>query len=293
MGFNLNAWLDDLGITGDQRKPFEELLGKEEVSKKLQSQFLMQSDYTKKTTELASKQNEIEAQIQKKLTEIDQYEQGLVTWKGNADKVYEKKEAEVARLSQELEATKSAMSKIQTEYGIDPSQYVSQPANPVQVKTFDESVLGGYVKRDDFQKAVADAQQFPYVTAQLMDLNNEHYELFGKRLPKATDLVAEAIKQKKSLRDVWADQYKVEEKRTELAKKAHDDEIAQVRQETEMKVRSELKIPAQRPNASRPILLSDTMKARTPERGPAADQKRLDEVMAVYSSGKYAEGTGQ
>lgn len=292
MGFNLNQWLDDLGISGDQRKPFEEMFGKEEVKKKLESQFLMHSDYTKKTTELAGKQKELEAQIQQRMEALDSDYKGIVEWKSKADGIVKQRDAELQRLTQELQSTKEAMSKISTEYGIDPSQYVQgQPTVPV--KTFDESILGNYVKADDFQKAVSDAMQFPQVAAELMDLNSEHYELFGKRLPSNRKLVEAAISGKKSIRDVWANEYKVEDRRAEMAKKAHDEELERVRQETEARVRSELKLPAQRPNAARPIVLSESLKGREIHSGPASDNETVNAALAAYSSGKYAEGSGQ
>ena len=291
--FDLQSWLKDLELSEDERKVLEPVLAKETVSKKIGESFLRQSDYSRKMNELSELRKQQEAQLQQKLSELDQHEQGLIGWKSNADKTLAQREAEVNRLNKELEATKNAMSKIQSEYGIDPSQYVQAPASPVQTKTFDDSVLGGYVKRDDFQKAVNDAMQFPQVAAELMDLNSEHYELFGKRLPNNRKLVEEAIRSKKSLKDTWAEQYKVEDRRAELSKKAHDEEIERVKQETEARVRSELKIPAQRPNAARPLVLSDSLKGREINRGPASDRSVIDAAMAAYSSGKYAEGAGE
>ena len=285
--FDLQAWLKDLELSDDERKVLEPVLAKESVSKKVGESFLRQSDYSRRMNELADLKKQQEVQLQQKLTELDAHEKGLVEWKGTADKTLAQREKEVERLNRELESTKNAMTKIQTEYGIDVSSYATPTNNPVQPKTFDDSVLGGYVKRDDFQKAVEDAQKFPWVAAELMDLASEHQEVFGKRLPKARELVERAIKEKKSLRDVWATEYKVEDKRAEIAKKAHDDEIERVRQETEARVRSELKIPAQRPNAARPLVLSDSLKNREIHTGPASDQSTVNAALEAYATGKY------
>lgn len=285
--FDLQAWLKDLELSDDERKVLEPVLAKESVSKRVGESFLRQSDYSRRMNELADLKKQQEVQLQQKLTELDAHEKGLVEWKGSADKTLAQREKEVERLNRELESTKNAMTKIQTEYGIDVSSYATPTNNPVQPKTFDDSVLGGYVKRDDFQKAVEDAQKFPWVAAELMDLASEHQEVFGKRLPKARELVERAIKEKKSLRDVWATEYKVEDKRAEIAKKAHDEEIERVRQETEARVRSELKIPAQRPNAARPLVLSDSLKNREIHTGPASDQSTVNAALEAYSSGKY------
>ena len=285
--FDLQAWLKDLELSDDERKVLEPVLAKEAVSKKVGESFLRQSDYSRRMNELADLKKQQEVQLQQKLTELDAHEKGLVEWKGTADKTLAQREKEVERLNRELESTKNAMTKIQTEYGIDVSSYATPTNNPVQPKTFDDSVLGGYVKRDDFQKAVEDAQKFPWVAAELMDLASEHQEVFGKRLPKARELVERAIKEKKSLRDVWATEYKVEDKRAEIAKKAHDDEIERVRQETEARVRSELKIPAQRPNAARPLVLSDSLKNREIHTGPASDQSTVNAALEAYATGKY------
>lgn len=287
--FDLQSWLKDLELSDEERKVLEPVLAKDQVSKKIGESFLRQSDYSRKMNELGEERKKLEATLQQKLGEIDQYEQGLVSWKGNADKTLETREAEVRKLNEELKSTREAMSKIQQDYGIDPGQYVAAPSRAVPEKQIDEAVLGNFVRRDDFQKAVSDAMQFPQVAAELMDLNSEHYELFGKRLPSNRGLIESAIKNKKSIREVWADQYKVEDRRAELSKKSHDEEIERVRQETEARVRSELKIPAQRPNSSRPIVLSDSLKGREAHRGPQSDQNTLDAAMSAYASGKYAE----
>lgn len=291
--FKLQDWLAGLDLSDEERRTLEPVLAKEPVQKKLREQVLMRSDYSKHMDALTKEKQELEAQLQAKLKEADEYAQGLASWKGTADKTLEERNQELAKLQSELQATKEAMSKISTEYGIDPSQYV-QPSQPaVPVKAFDESILGNFVKTDDFQKAVSETMQFPNIAAELMDIANEHYELYGKRLPSTRKLVEEAIQAKKSIRDTWAQEFKVEERRAELAKKAHDEELDRVRQETEARVRSELKIPAQRPNAARPIMLSENLKGREIHRGPAGDREAVDAAMAAFSSGKYAEGAGQ
>lgn len=291
--FDLQAWLKDLELSDDERKVLEPVLAKEPVSKKIGESFLRQSDYSRRMNELSEEKKRLEAQLQQKLKEADDYAQGLVIWKGTADQTLAQREKELQKLQTELQSTKDAMSKISTEYGIDATQYLQGTSTAVPTKTFDETLLGGYVKRDDFQKAVNDAMQFPQVAAELMDLNSEHYELFGKRLPNNRKLVEAAIANKKSIRDAWAEEYKVEERRAEAAKKAHDEEIERVRQETEARVRSELKIPAQRPNAAKPLVLSENLKSREIHRGPAGDHDTVEAAMAAYSSGKYAEGSGQ
>lgn len=287
--FDLQAWLKDLELSDDERKVLETVLAKEPVSKKIGESFLRQSDYSRRMNELSDEKKQIEAHLQQKLTELDAHEKGLVEWKGTADKTLAQREKEVQRLNSELESTKNAMSKIQQDYGIEISGYTQANPNPVPTKTFDDSVLGGYVKRDDFQKAVQDVSRYPELTGELMDMAAEHYELFGKRLPSVRKLVESAVSQKKGIREAWAQEYKVEEKRAEMAKKSHDDELERVRQETEARVRSELKAPAMRPNAARPLVLSDSLKGRQIQTGPASDQNTINAALEAYSSGKYTE----
>lgn len=291
--FALQDWLKGLDLSEEERRTLEPVLAKEPVQKKLREQVLMRSDYSKHMDQLAQEKKSLEEQIQQKLAEADQYAQGLASWKGNADKQLAESQAAAQKLQAELEATKAAMSKVQSDYGIDPNQYVTPASTSVPTKAFDESILGSYVKADDFQKAVNDAMQFPQIAAELMDLNAEHMELYGKRLPNNRKLVEQAISNKRSIRDTWAEQYKVDERRAEVAKKLHDEEIEKVKADTEARIRSELKIPAQRPNAARPIVLSEHLKGREVHRGPAGDQSTVSAAMEAYSSGKYAEGSGQ
>lgn len=291
--FDLKGWLGTLDLSDDERKALEPVLSKEPVSKKIRESVLMRSDYSKHMDALGKQKSELEGQIREKVEKLEQYEQGLVSWKGDSEKVLAKNQADLQRLTEQLKKKDAAMLKIAEEYGVDTSQYVQPDGTPAPtvVPGVSPDVLSKYVDTETFQKAVRDAQSFPDVAAELMDLNAEHMEIFGKPLKGHRTLVAEAIKQKKSLRDVWFDQNKVEEKRAELAKTAHDEEIARVRKEVEMQVRSELRVPAQRPDARQPLILSETLKKGPAERqaGQASDRSIVESAMAAYSSGKYAE----
>lgn len=293
--FDLNGWLGTLDLSEDERKVLEPVLAKEPVSKKIRESFLMRSDYSKKMDGLNKQKEELEAQIREKVQSLEEYHTGLVTWKGDADKIAQKNQAEIQRLTDQLKKKDAAMLKIAEDYGLDTSAYVQPDGtpNPTVVAGVSPDILSKYVDTETFQKAVRDAQSFPDVAAELMDLNAEHMEIFGKPLKGHRVLVAEAIKQKKSLRDVWAAQNKVDERRQEMAKAAHDEEIERVKKETEMRVRSELKIPAQRPDARQPLILSDKLRKGPEERqtGQASDRSIVEQAMAAYSSGKYAEST--
>ena len=291
--FDLKGWLGTLELSEDDRKVLEPVLAKEPVSKKIRESFLMRSDYSKKMDSLGKQKEELEGQIRDKVQKLEDYEHGLVTWKGDSEKILARNQTELQRLADELKKKDAAMLKIAEDYGLDTTQYVGVATGQPSVPGISPDILSKYVDKGEFEKAVQDAMRFPDVAAELMDLNSENMELFGKPIKGHRALVAEAVKQKKSLRDVWSDQNKVEERRTELSKLAHDEEIDRVRKETEMKVRSELKIPAQRPDSRQPLILSNRMKEQSDQRktGNASDRSIIDAAMAAYSSGKYAEST--
>lgn len=294
--FDLQSWINGLDLTEEEKKTLQPVLAKEPVSKKLRESFLMRSDYSKKMDGIQKQKEELEAQIKERVEKLEAYEQGLVSWKSDSEKVIQKNQSEVQKLTEQLQKKDAAMMKIAEEYGLDTSQYMQsadigrEPTQPV-VRGVDPETLSKYIDKDTFNKAVADAQNFPYVAAELAELNSEHYELFGKPLKGQKALVAEAIKQKKGLRDLWAEQNKVEEHRAEMAKKAHDEELDRVRQETETRVRSELKIPATRPDSQQPLILSDKLKSKeeTRQHGQASDRSIVESALAAYASGKYGE----
>jgi len=295
MDFDLKGWLGTLELSEDERKVLEPVLAKESVTKKLGESVLMRSDYSKHMDALGKQKAELEGQIREKVEKLEQYEKELVGWHGDGETKIKNAQAEVQRLADQLKKKDAAMLKIAEDYGLDTSQYLQTDGapNPPVVPGVSPDVLSKYVDTETFQKAVRDAQSFPDVAAELMDLNAEHMEIFGKPLKGHRTLVAKAIKQKKSLRDVWLDQNKVEEKRAELAKTAHDEEIARVRKEVEMQVRSELKVPAARPDARQPLILSDKMKqvADARQSGNANSRSTVQAAIDAYASGKYAENT--
>lgn len=82
-----------------------------------------------------------------------------------------------------------------------------------------------YIDRDLFMQTVAKEGQ---AIAMATEIAQEHFDLFGKRLPMK-ELHAEAVKLGKSVEELWLTKYGVQAKRDELNKTAEDARIAKIK----------------------------------------------------------------
>jgi len=116
--FNKDAFLDSLGLTPENRKVFEDVLGNEETGKKLKDAVLMRSDHSRAMNELTDAQKATKVKEDAAIRR----EQELIQWKADQEKVLAdyQKEVETARTSalQGQERIKTLAER----YGIDPSE---------------------------------------------------------------------------------------------------------------------------------------------------------------------------
>jgi hypothetical protein len=114
----------------------------------------------------------------------------------------------------------------------------------------------------------------------------QHRELFGQNL-SVKQLVQESLAAKKSPTEYWEERYKVPEKRTEVAKAAHDKELNDAREEGYKKRVAEEAHPATR--ALQPskdpfwFPKPDAKEAQNPwdETGPAPEEAKLLEELQM------------
>lgn len=250
-------WLDDLHKTGGiSDSAFAELKQNLEANSKgdefVKGSVLRQSDYSRQMGEIDKAKRAVE-DSQRTLAEKEQaltkFQGELGTWKTGAEASYDKalKEREAAE-----RRAASAVAKLKT---IAASSGVSEEdllkdLDMAPVNTEDKNKnknlegvdLSEFVRKSDVQRATQEATLLDGMVA---DLKDDHRELFGKSL-NATELIKEAIKAQKGVREYWEEKYKVADKRKELDEAAIQKRIADARAEERASILSTI------PNAPQP-----------------------------------------
>ena len=104
-----------------------------------------------------------------------------------------------------------------------------------------------FVTPDQLEKMV-DARASGVVDAFFTagDLQADHFELFGTPLKGLKELADEARRARITPRQMWEKKFNVQAKRDEIAKKIQEDHDNKIRQETEVRVKSEMANPMTR-----------------------------------------------
>lgn len=297
--FTLESWLKDLDLSEDEMRIVSPLFSKPERTEKLKGSVLRQSEFSRKMNDLDKQKAELEASILEKEQLIAADAQKLGAWKQTADKTLtdtaealEKERVERFKLAQKME-------RLATQYGEDPKQWLStedvtpppkEPVKAVDTSEYDKK----YFSREDADKFGNELRLVPDLAAEFHDLAEEHYELFGKRL-KMGPLVQEARKSKKLLREQWAEQYKVEERRKELSEKAIEERIQARVSEEKQKILSEHKLPVTRSgdgDGSPLLQMREDLRLAGKER-KSQGSSAVDAAVKAYNTGKYKEAAVQ
>jgi hypothetical protein len=183
------------------------------------------------------------------------------------------------------------MKGLATCYGV-PDEELNIPVSAAPVTppaaaapAFDEK---RFVPREEADRF---ARDLPLVTAELHELAEEHRELFGKPLRGSKELIQKAMKAGKTMRAVWEEENKVAERRQQIDKDQRKAEIDAAVQERETKIRSELQLPAPRPQKQHSPIVQKFVKAVA---DPKVDPGRgLRAALTAYSTGKYREDGGR
>ncbi len=276
--FDQKAFLESLKLTPEQSKVFEDVLGDPEKGKVLKDSVMMRPDYSRAMNKLS----ETEKALKAKEDQILAHETELVGWKGEADKTLKKYQDDLERLQQDHFKAQQKLKSVGETYGIDATELGINGEVKVPVVQTNQPK---YVTEDEYKKAVTDVMQFPLVAAEIADLQAEHSELFGKSLRNSKDLVAKALKEKKTLRDTWLAEYKVEDKRKEMSEKDVTDRIELARKEERQKVLSEVKMPVTREGQAPPPAFAVSPKPKAPTEKVDALQAAVDS----YNKGTYSQ----
>lgn len=299
MGFTqeVEAWVKDLALTDDERKVLEPIFGKPERQEMVKGSVLRQSEFSKKMQALDKQKQDLETAVYEKERLVAEDAAALGTWKQSADKTILENQKALEDAKTKAYRLEQRMNTLASQYGVDPRELgLDGEPKPPETRTspdfnadeFDKRYLG----RGDADKLMTEVKSTPYIAAELEDIVDENRTLFGKGINRR-ELVTNALKNKRSLRDEWETSNEVPKRRTELQEKAIEERINARVGEERTRILSEHKLPVTRgAESGSPILgMRDDLKLAGTDRSKATGAGAVDAAVASYNTGKYRETT--
>jgi hypothetical protein len=280
MAFDIQAWLKELNtdnvLSAEELTALQGAVSKPAVLKKIEEGTLRQSDYSRKMGELQQKERETVA-LQTSLKE----------WKATADKQIEASNLTAKQKEQRLAQIEASVKAKASEYGLDIAEIIPPESTPAPVVPQNQDPQSPrFLAREDWEKAQAEmARNYPLLPAALHDLSVKHRKTFGTDLEDTTSLVRKAMESQKPLAQVWEEEFKVADKLKEIQEADVNRRIAEAVAAKENQLRSELQLPAPRPEAGHSPVLTviKPQEQQKPGGGVAA-------AVAAFNEGKYRQG---
>lgn len=288
----VEEWVKELGLTAEQRSALEPVFGQPELQEKVKGSVLRQSEFTRRMQALDKQKADLEAAIAQREAKVIKDAQDLGTWKEQADStiVANRKALEDAQLKHfQLQQRMTALA---TQYGVDPKEWgVDEQAKPPATQspaTGDAEPDKRYFTREEAQKFATEIKVTPYVAAEIEDIVDEHRALFGKGLSRR-ELVANAQKNNRSLREEWETSHEVAKRRQEIEEKKIEERINTRVAEERTKILSEHKLPVTRGAESGSPLLAmrDDLKLAGTDRSTKQGASAVDAAVSAFNAGKY------
>ncbi len=287
MALDLNEWLKEIGITGDEAKELATRLAPKADA--IEKGYLRQSDYSKHMNTLNGLKAEIEAKDQKLTSEIAEWASVKAQGGGNSAEA-QKRIDELERQQFELQQT---VKRTAAEHGLAFEDLI--PADRQAAKPQD--------KKDavDTSKFV-DRQQFGTVSAlllslpsELIEIAREHQSLTGK--PLDTRQITAEIQKRATTgkgdidpRRVWEELHDIPTVRQTRAKEDEDQRIKEGIDAGITRRLSELNLPGSPSTSGRgssPILHREGATSKIDRPSPGG---RYSGAVDALRSGKYREG---
>jgi len=169
-------------------------------------------------------------------------------------------------------------------YGIDEAELKAMAAAPPPASSTtsvpDPTRQSAFVPREAF---VEFAQTQPLIAAEIADITAEHHELFGKALKGTRQLTEKAIREGRTLREVWEEANGVPARRQEIETQTREAEIQRRVQEEVTKFRTANSIPA--PVHEDPLRFNILEhKIEAPDDNSSSAAKRADAVSAAVAT---------
>jgi hypothetical protein len=267
------AWLQELKAKGnlddEAFKSLSAIFEKPEVSEYVKGSILRQQDYSRSM-------NKLQADYSKKLSEIEAYEKDLGNWRSQTETQVQQTQAQLA----EAQRQRDELVKLAKSYGLeDELQPFSTPPTQVQPPQPAQDLSKDYLPRKEFMEV---AQSYPLIVGEVNDIIAEHVELFGKQPKGMREVVEQAMREGRTIREVYEDHFSVADRRQELEKQAREAEITRRVEEEVQKYRTENSLPQPRPQREHGAVFSHPLDM--PQDAVSEAQSRADSVRAAVNS---------
>lgn len=225
MAFDVAAVMKDIDdVTGEERAVLERVLAK---STKLQGGFLRQSEFDRQMNagkaEVAKAQQELDARRAELEAEVNAQVGTLATWKEQQEGTLAQARAAVQAAEQKFASTRAALERAVTDAGLERETYLGMADKPdpnapppePKPKAKEATVdTDRFVDQDSLRRGIVGSA---LTNADMIDLQNEHMEVFGTPLKNARQLVEKTLERASkgekgiTLRQVWAEENKVQD----------------------------------------------------------------------------------
>ena len=225
MAFDVAAVMKDIDdVTGEERAVLERVLAK---STKLQGGFLRQSEFDRQMNagkaEVAKAQQDLEARRAELEAEVNAQVGTLATWKEQQEGTLAQARAAVQAAEQKFASTRAALERAVTDGALERETYLGMADKPdpnapppePKPKAKEATVdTDRFVDQDSLRRGIVGSA---LTNADMIDLQNEHMEVFGAPLKNARQLVEKTLERASkgekgiTLRQVWMEEHKVQD----------------------------------------------------------------------------------
>lgn len=261
----------------------------------LKGSVLRQSDYSRRQTELDTAKraaDEALAQAVQKEADVTKFQTDLGTWKAEAEPEYRRALAAQADAEGKAAAAQARLRSLGKAYGVPDAELgLEAPVGDVkEIKPAIGSTMdtSQFITKDSLQKTIAESAM---IDASIHDLDMEYFELTGKHLKNAADIVGAAIQSGKGLRAFAEEKLGLPKLRTDAA---NADIQRRIDEGVAAGVAAKLSDPNFLPNSgsrgdeARSPIFGGGKALPTPAQLDAGDaQKGVPAALAAYSAGKY------
>jgi hypothetical protein len=229
------TWVE--ALPKEMQASYAAILANEDAAEKLGNSVLMQADYSRSHQQLTAEREEVETA--KKANQAFRAE--LETWRADNTAKVTKAYKDMEILRNQSTAQAERLKRLKEQYSLSDEDIAVEMAAGGKPASEAASDLSkgkgatsdpnpGYVTTDTLNEYGANTA---LLAAEFHDIQGEYAELFpGKRLAM-TALLKGAAEKGQKLRPYFEAEYKIAERRVELAKQAQDAHDAQIRKEAE------------------------------------------------------------
>jgi hypothetical protein len=287
MAFSVQDFMADLAkdglLTAEDVATVSAKFADARVAKRLEEMALRQSDYSRRMTEVQNKE--------KSLTET---ERALTQWKSEAEAKLKQAMTDRDSLRTTQSQYEAQVRKVADAYGFDADEVLKPNGQPVAVSSpMSQPSIdpNNFISKEEWTKQSATVQQLlPQLTGTMIDLAAQHQSLFGQPLGNSRVLLEKALAEKRSLEDVWADEYKVAERRQQVADEKQKQWEDKIRAEERQKIMSEQSLPmSARSDQPRAAVFTMGTESKKETTAPADQNRGVESAIRAWNEGKYRQ----